>query len=142
MAKSENITKPTGVDPWQFVATVEPPVRRADATRLIELFRDITGHEPYMWGPTIIGFDTYHYRYESGREGDAPAAAFSPRKPQLVIYLVGGYEEIYPDLLSRLGPYQTGNSCLYIKKLSDIDEAVLREFITDSYRRVKEEYPE
>lgn len=95
-----------------------------------------------MYGPSIIGFGTYHYVYESGREGDAPAAGFSPRKAQLVIYLMGGYEDLYPEQLAKLGPYKTGNSCLYIKKLDDVNLDVLREMITDSYHRIKEEYPD
>lgn len=140
MAKSDNKTQPTAVNPYEFIESVEPPLRRAEAAHLVEIFREITGHEPYMYGPSIIGFDSYHYVYESGREGDAPAAAFSPRKPQTVIYLVGGYEEIYPDQLAKLGPYKVGKSCLYIKKLADIDESVLRELIVDSYRRVKESH--
>lgn len=140
MSKSENKTGPTPVSPYDFIETVEPPIRREEAAHLIEIFREITGHEPVMWGPSIIGFDSYHYVYESGREGDAPAAGFSPRKPQTVIYLVGGYEDIYPEQLAKLGPYKVGKSCLYIKKLADVDESILRELIADSYRRVKESH--
>ncbi|MCA9832919.1 MAG: DUF1801 domain-containing protein [Thermomicrobiales bacterium] len=140
MSKSENKTGPTPVSPYGFIETVEPPIRREEAAHLIEIFREVTGHEPVMWGPSIIGFDSYHYVYESGREGDAPAAGFSPRKPQTVIYLIGGYEGIYPEQLAKLGPYKVGKSCLYIKKLADVDESILRELIADSYRRVKESH--
>lgn len=140
MAKSVNKTQPTTVDPMDFIAGVEHDVRRADAYRLVDIMREETGEEPYMYGPSIIGFGTYHYKYESGREGDAPASAFSPRKAQLVVYLVGGYEDIYPDLLDRLGPYKVGKSCLYIKKLDDIDVDVLRQMIRDSHQRTITEH--
>lgn len=135
MAKSQNKTQPTAVDPMAFIDEVENDVRRADAYRLVEIMRDETGEEPYMYGPSIVGFGTYHYVYESGREGDAPLAAFSPRKANTVVYLIGGYEDLYPDLLARLGPYKTGKSCLYIKKLDDVDEDVLRQLIRDSTER-------
>lgn len=139
MAKASNKTQVTAVDPMEFIASVEHDVRRADAYRLVEIMREETGEEPYMYGPSIVGFGTYHYKYESGREGDAPLAGFSPRKAQTVVYLIGGYEDLYPDLLSRLGPYKTGKSCLYIKKLADIDEDVLRLLIRDSTERSKNE---
>lgn len=142
MAKSDNKATATNVDPMDFIAAVEHDVRRADAYRLVDIHREETGEEPYMYGPSIVGFGNYHYVYESGREGDAPAAGFSPRKPQTVVYLVEGYEDIYPDLLDRLGPYKLGKSCLYIKKLADIDEPVLRQMIRDSYQRVKAAYPD
>lgn len=137
MSPSQNKTRPTEVDPLNFIAAVENEVRRADAYRLVEIMRDETGEEPYMYGPSIVGFGTYHYVYESGREGDAPLAAFSPRKANTVVYLIGGYEDLYPDLLARLGPYKTGKSCLYIKKLDDVDEDVLRQLIRDSTERSK-----
>ena len=135
MAKSTNKTQPTAVDPMEFIASVEHDVRRADAYRLVEIMREVTGEEPYMYGPSIVGFGSYHYTYESGREGDAPASGFSPRKAQLVVYLVGGYENEYPELLSQLGPYKVGKSCLYIKKLADVDEDVLRELIRLSHEK-------
>lgn len=142
MANTENKTNPTTVDPMHFIADVENDVRRTDAYRLVEIHREETGEEPYMYGPSIIGFGTYHYKYDSGREGDAPAAGFSPRKAQTVVYLVNGYEDVYPEQLARLGPYKNGKSCLYISRLDKIDEAVLREMIRDSYHRVKAEYPD
>lgn len=140
MAKSTNKTQATDVDPMEFIAGVEHEVRRADALRLLEIMREETGEEPYMYGPSIIGFGTYHYKYESGREGDAPASGFSPRKAQMVVYLIGGYEDVYPDLLDRLGPYKVGKSCLYIKKLDDVDESVLRHLIRDSHQRTIAEH--
>lgn len=140
MAISENKTQPTAVDPMAFIGDVENETRRADAFRLVEIMREETGEEPYMYGPSIVGFGTYHYKYESGREGDAPASGFSPRKAQMVVYLIGGYEEIYPDLLDRLGPYKVGKSCLYFKKLADLDESVLRQMIRDSHQRTITEH--
>lgn len=142
MARDVNKTKPTTVDPMDFIATVESPQRRSDAQRLVTLMRELTGEEPYMYGPSIIGFGTYHYIYESGREGDAPCAGFSPRKAQMVVYLMGGYEDLYPEQLAKLGPYKTGNSCLYFKKLDDLDLDILKEMILNSYHRIKEEYPD
>lgn len=136
MAKTVNKTQPTDVDPMDFIASVEHDVRRADAYRLVEIMREETGEEPYMYGPSIVGFGTYHYVYESGREGDAPASGFSPRKAQMVVYLIGGYEDVYAEQLDRLGPCKVGKSCLYIKKLDDVDEGVLREMIRDSHQRV------
>ena len=103
MAKSVNKTQPTDVDPMEFIASVEHDVRRADAYRLVEIMREETGEEPYMYGPSIVGFGTYHYIYASGREGDAPLAGFSPRKAQMVVYLLGDYEATYADVVSRIG---------------------------------------
>lgn len=140
MATSENKTRPTDVDPMDFIASVEPAVRREDAYRLVKIMREETGEEPYMYGPSIVGFGSYHYKYESGREGDAPVSAFSPRKAQLVVYLIADYEDVYADLLARLGPYKVGKTCLYIKKLADIDEDVLRQMIRDSHQRVITEH--
>lgn len=140
MAKSANKTQRTIVDPMEFIASVEHDVRRADAYRLVEIMREETGEEPYMYGPSIVGFGNFHYIYASGREGDAPVSGFSPRKAQMVVYLIGGYEDVYPDLLGRLGPYKTGKACLYIKKLADVDEAVLRDLIRDSHHRTLAEH--
>src|SRR5580765_8693118 len=91
-----------------FLEAVPDDVRRADAHTLLQLMRSVTGEPPVMWGPSIVGFGSYHYRYASGRTGDAPLAAFSPRKAHLVVYLVGGFEDRYPKLLDQLGPPKTG----------------------------------
>ena len=137
MAKSANKTTYTDVDPLDFIASVEHPGRKADALRLLDIMKDVTGDEPRMWGPSIIGFGTYHYKYESGREGDAPLAGFSPRKAQMVVYLLGGYEERFPKELARIGKYKPGNACFYFSKLDDIDEDILRDLIRDSYDIMK-----
>ena len=139
MASTEPKMRPTEVDPREFIAGVESATRRADAERLLEIMRDVTGEEPVMWGPSIIGFGSYRYVYASGREGDAPLAGFSPRKANLVVYLVGGYEERYPEELAKLGPYKPGNACLYLKRLDDVDEDVLRFLIRDSCDVVRAE---
>lgn len=140
MAKSVNKTQKTDVDPMDFVASVEHEQRRADAYRLMEIMREVTGDEPYMYGPSIIGFGTYHYVYESGREGDAPLAGFSPRKAQMVVYLIGDYQERYPEQLAKVGPYKEGKACFYFKKLDDIDEDILRYMIKDSYDIAKRDH--
>jgi hypothetical protein len=125
---------PTSADLEAFLEAVPDEGRRADAHTLVELMGSVTGEPPVLWGPTIVGFGSYHYRYESGRAGDSPLAAFSPRKANLVVYLVSGYEERYPELLERLGPHKTGKSCLYLKRLADIDLGVLRQLIDRSMR--------
>jgi hypothetical protein len=94
--------------------------------------RSVTGEPPVMWGPSIVGFGSYHHRYESGRTGDAPLAAFSPRKANLVVYLVGGFEDRYARLLEQLGPHKTGKACLYLKRLGDVDLDALRQLVERS----------
>jgi len=108
--------------------------RRADAVAVCKLMAEVTGEPAQMWGASIVGFGTYHYRYDSGHEGDAPLVGFSPRKTQLVIYLVGGYEERYQAALARLGPHKTGKGCLYLKRLADVDRDALRELIDRTVR--------
>lgn len=119
----------------EFVAAVTPEVRRRDAETLIDLFARITGEEPRMWGPSSIGFGQYHYKYATGREGDAGAAGFAPRKASTTIYLPDGIAA-HQEKLRDLGPHTTGAICLYIKKLADIDLGVLESIIDESYRAV------
>lgn len=126
--------RPTGAAVQEFLSAVPDERRRDDADRLCELMEQITGEPAAMWGPSIVGFGSYHYRYESGNEGDAPLAGFSPRKANLVVYLVSGYEQRYPKLLAKLGPHKTGKSCLYLKRLDDVDQGVLRQLIERSCR--------
>ena len=140
MAKSESTMRPTDVDPMEFIAGVEHAGRRQDAVRLVQIMREVTGEEPVMWGPSIVGFGSYHYVYASGREGDAPLAAFSPCKANLVVYPIGGYQERYPEQLAALGPYKPGNACLYLRRLEDVDEEVLRFLIKDSLELTRAEY--
>ena len=125
---AQNKTQVTAQAVTDFIASVDHPTRRADAVTLDGLFRKVTGWKPQMWGPTIIGYGTYHYVYDSGREGDFLATGFSPRKANLSLYIMPGYAEM-GDMLDRLGKYKTGKSCLYINKLSDVDINVVEEII-------------
>jgi hypothetical protein len=132
---AENKTQATGASVDEFLAAVEHPVRHRDGLRLLEMMKEITGEEPEMWGPNIVGFGQYHYKYVSGREGDAAAVGFSPRKSSLSLYgLIYGPEAA--ELLARLGKHKTGAGCLYVNKLEDVDEAVLAELIRAGYGHV------
>jgi hypothetical protein len=125
---AENKTQATAQSPSDFIAAVEHPTRRADAQVLDAMFREITGWQPQMWGPTLIGYGSYHYTYDSGRSGDFLATGFSPRKANLVLYIMPGYTDFAP-ILSRLGKHKLGKSCLYINKLADVDLDVVRELV-------------
>ena len=122
----------TGASVAEFLARIPDPQRREDARRLCAVMEEITGEPPAMWGTSIIGFGAYHYRYASGHEGDSALAGFSPRRPHLAIYLIGGFENRYQRVLARLGPHTTGKGCLYIKRLDDVDRDALRELINRS----------
>ncbi|WP_264030356.1 DUF1801 domain-containing protein [Cellulosimicrobium sp. SH8] len=128
----ENKTGPTEDYVEAFVASVENPVRRRDAQRLVELMGRVTGEPPRMWGPSIVGFGTYHYRYASGREGDMAAAGFSPRKAATTVYLMDGVDA-HAALLDRLGPHAVGKGCVYVKDLDAVDLGVLEEVVHRSY---------
>lgn len=125
---TENKTQITDVDPATFVASIEHPTRQADAKVLVELMSRVTGCEPKMWGPSIVGFGRYHYRYDSGREGEFMLAGFSPRKANLVVYTMPGYDEMGGQF-DELGKHRRGKSCLYINKLADVDVSVLEQII-------------
>jgi hypothetical protein len=124
-------TKPTSVDVLQFIAGVQDEKRRADCLTLVSLMREILKEEPVMWGPAIVGFGRYHYKYDSGREGEWMVAGFSPRKSDLTLYLMSGFEG-KEELMAKLGKHKTGKSCLYVRRLADIDVSVLRELISRS----------
>ena len=128
---ASNKTKPTAVSVTAFVNALAEPTRRADAKALIGLMKSATGEEPRMWGPSIIGFGTHHYKYESGREGDTVLVGFSPRRPATVLYGVMSCDNA-ESLLAKLGKHTTGKGCLYIQKLSDVDPRVLEELIVGS----------
>lgn len=134
-------TKPTETSVAEFIAAVENPVRRADAETVLALLEEISGEPATMWGPSIIGFGKYHYRYDSGHEGDAPRIGFSPRKAQTVLYILGGFEG-QDELLARLGKVKTSVACLYVNKLTDVDMAVLREIAVRSLAENRKRYPE
>ena len=132
-------TVPTGASVHAFLKTVTDERRRADCLTLLALMKRITRAKPTMWGPSIVGFGKYHYRYSSGREGDWFLTGFSPRKQALTIYIMAGFKR-YKDLLRRLGRHRTGSSCLYVRQLSDVDPDVLRELMTESVRYVRQAY--
>jgi hypothetical protein len=132
---AETKTGRTGASAAQFLAGVADPQRRADAQAVCDLMAEVTGAQPEMWGGSIVGFGSYHYRYATGREGDWPAVGLSPRKQSLTVYIADGFDS-HDELLSRLGPHSTGKSCLYIKRLSDVDQGVLRDLVADGFRRL------
>ena len=129
---AENKTKATDVSVDSFLAKVEPGQRREDGRALRDMMERITGEAAKMWGPSIIGFGTLHYRYESGREGDICRIGFSPRKPQLVFYLAASLPG-RDALLAQLGKHSTGKGCVYIKTLADVNQAVLERLIAESW---------
>ena len=135
-----NKTQITAQTPQDFLATVMPERRRQEGEALLQLFGDVTGFEARMWGPSIIGFGRYHYRYASGREGDCLATGFSPRKARLSIYIMPGYQEFGP-ILERLGKHALGKSCLYVNRLQSIDLDVLAELIRAGLRDLDAIWP-
>lgn len=134
-------TKKTTASVSEFLNTIEDPKRRADCKRIARMMRDATGNRPAMWGDSMVGYGKYTYQYASGRSGEWFIAGFSPRKRDLTIYIMPGFSTC-EDLMKRLGPHTTGTSCLYIKKLEDVDEAVLEELIRESVRIMREKYPQ
>ena len=141
MARYEAKTKETGVSVDNFLDAVADAGRREDAKMVREMMERISGYPARMWGPNIVGFGRYHYRYESGHEGESARIGFSPRARELVLYLIGGFPRHQP-LMDRLGKYKTGKSCLYVKRLSDLDRAVLEELIAEAVQYMREKYPE
>lgn len=139
MAKAEMKTKPTEVSPADFVDAVDHPRRREDGLALLEFFNSLTGLPPKMWGPSIVGYGRYAYKYESGREGEFFLTGFSPRKSALTIYVMPGYRDM-SEKLDRLGKHKLGKSCLYINKLADIDLDVLREIVEDGVSYMRKNY--
>ncbi|MEP7157450.1 MAG: DUF1801 domain-containing protein [Betaproteobacteria bacterium] len=137
---AENKTKPTGVSVAAFINANPDPAKRADAKSLVKMMQQATGEKPKLWGPSIIGFGTCHYVYASSREGDMPIVGFSPRKAALVLYIVMGFRES-AALLGKLGPHKIGKSCLYIKRLADVDLGVLEQLVVKSVASVKAKYP-
>ena len=122
-----------------FLDAVEDPRRRVDARQILGLIQAVTREPPKMWGSSIVGFGSYHYRYASGREGDWPLVGFSPRKQNLVIYIMPGFSD-YGELLGKLGKFRTGKSCLYINKLDDVDLTLLEELVRESVAEMKRRY--
>jgi hypothetical protein len=137
---SANKTEPTSSSATDFLDAIADPTRREDAKSLCALIERAVGEPPRMWGSAIVGFGSYRYRYDSGRQGKSSAAGFSPRARELVVYLPA-HSERTADLLAQLGKHKSGKSCVYIRKLDDVNQAVLGELIADSYHAVKARHP-
>lgn len=133
---ADNKTKKTRADVIKFMDSIENSKKREDSVRILNLMKEISGEEPRMWGPSIIGFGNYHYKYKSGREGDFFLTGFSPRKSALTLYIMGGFGR-YEELLAKLGKYNHGKSCLYIKNLEDVEIDVLKNLISESVEYIK-----
>ncbi|MDQ6662473.1 MAG: DUF1801 domain-containing protein [Chloroflexota bacterium] len=134
---AENKTTPNDQNVEQFLNTIAEERKRQDSFTILELMKQVTGMEPKMWGSSIVGFGSYHYKYASGREGDTILTGFSPRKQNLTLYNMGGFEQ-YDDLLKKLGKHTIGGGCLYIKHLDVIDLPTLKHLIEESVKHVKQ----
>jgi hypothetical protein len=132
-------TKPTDQDVTAFLDGMADDKKRQDSYVILALMQKVTGEEAKMWGDSMVGFGSYHYKYESGREGDWFLTGFAPRKRNLTLYIMSGFDA-YDELLARLGKYKTGKSCLYINKLADVNTAVLRELVVASVAHMKATY--
>ena len=137
---ADNKTKPTKLSVAAFMDGLTDRSRRADAKALVKLMQSATDEKPKMWGPSIIGFGSYHYMYDSGREGDMPLIGFSPRKSATVLYNVTGFSDSQA-LLAKLGKHTTGKACLYIKRLADVDQRVLEDLLVKSVSAMRARYP-
>ena len=137
---ADNKTKPTKVSVAAFIDALTDQTKRADAKAIVNLMQSATGEKPKMWGPSIIGFGSYHYKHDSGREGDMPLAGFSPRKAAIVLYILTEFNDS-EELLARLGKHTTGGVCLYIKKLADVDPKILETLIVRSVAARRAQYP-
>lgn len=136
----EQKTKGTNLSVIEFIEAVESPKKREDAYKLLDIFTETTGHEAKMWGPSIIGFGSYHYKYPTGHEGDAPLVGFSPRKAKISLYFATG-DTRREELLQEFGKHTSGKACVYINKVDDIDVDVLKELITQSISFLQDLYP-
>ena len=133
-------TQPTGGNVRTFLDSIEDDRKRRDAKTVARIMKRVTGERPRLWGPSIVGYGSYHYVYDSGREGDFMVAGFSPRKQALTLYIMSGFSG-HEGLMKRLGKHTTGKSCLYVKKLEDVDLEVLEELIVRSVAYVRKKYP-
>jgi len=134
---AEQKTKPTNQSVKEFLNKIPEPERRADCFAVAKIMEEITGEKPRMWGPSIVGFGSYRYKYASGREGDWPEMGFSPRKKDLTLYIMMGFEK-HADLMEKLGKHSTSKSCLYIKRLSDVHIPTLKKLIKIGLKDLKE----
>jgi hypothetical protein len=136
---AENKTKPTQGSVAEFINAIEDRQKREDARKVAAIMRRVTGKRAKMWGPAIVGYGTYHYKYESGREGDFMMTGFSPRKQALTVYILAGFGR-FDTLMGKLGTYKTGKSCLYIKSLDHVNEKVLEQLIDGSVKYMRKNY--
>ena len=134
---AEQKTKPTKASVKDFLNQIPDKERRKDCFAVAKMMEEITGSKPTMWGPAIVGFGTYHYKYASGREGDWPIAAFSPRKKDLTLYMMIGFEK-NAELMEKLGKHSKSKSCLYIKRLSDVHVPTLKKLIRQSIKQLQD----
>lgn len=134
-------TKKTHASVAAFLDSIEYVKKRLDCYAIVNLMKSVTGYEPKMWGESIVGFGSYHYKYASGHEGDSALVGFAPRKNNITIYIMPGFER-YPELMSKLGKFKTGKSCLYIKSMNDVDPLVLRELVKESVQWMQAQYPQ
>ncbi|HLV35484.1 MAG TPA: DUF1801 domain-containing protein [Spirillospora sp.] len=137
---AQNKTQETEKSVQAFLESIEDDQKREDSFTLLKLMQEVTGEEPRIWGDSIIGFGKYHYKYASGREGDAMLAGFSPRKQNLAVYIMAGFDD-YESLLNKLGKHKRGKSCLYINRLRDVDSATLKELIHRSVEHMRATHP-
>ena len=137
---AKNKTTETTYNVIHFINTVEDEVKRNDAFELLKIMQEVTGFEPKMWGTSIIGFGSYHYKYASGHEGDAPLVGFSPRKDAISLYLYSSFEN-KDELLSKFGKHKAGKGCIYIKKIADIEVEILKKMIALSVKNLNKLYP-
>ena len=140
MSKYELKTRVNDGDVIAFLNSIENEKRKEDAFRALDLIQELSGEEPRMWGKSIVGFGSYHYKYKSGQEGDWMRIGFSPRKQSLTMYIMNGFSR-YDSLLSKIGKHKTGVGCLYIQKWEDVDEKVLRELVRESLNYMEKKYP-
>lgn len=136
---AENKTQPTGASVTAFLNSIDDPRKKKDARKVASMMRRATGHRAKMWGPSIVGYGRYHYKYDSGREGDFMLTGFSPRKQAMTIYIIPGFTP-FQALMDKLGKYKSSRSCLYIRKLEDVDEAVLEKLINQSVKLMRKRY--
>jgi len=139
MAKYEAKTKPTKVSVATFLKGVTDDERREDCQTFVRMMKQITKTEPKMWGPSIVGFGNYHYKYASGHEGDCFRTGFAPRKGDLTLYIVPGFDQ-YSELMAKLGKHKTSKSCLYIKRLADVDLKVLKTLVSEGHKYMRKKY--
>ena len=137
---AEPKTKPNSASVADFLAAVDDPQKRADCKKIAAMMRRATGNKAKMWGPSIIGYGSYHYKYASGQEGDWMITGYSPRKQAITLYIMPGFSQ-FDALMKKLGKHKTGKSCLYINKLADVDEKVLETLITKSVEHMRKTYP-